>query len=647
MGDELIAENAGHPIVVPASVIAAARPASRPPRTPPATATPSACALPLGLPAAFTDPVPRPLEDLVAATPAPTDRSSSDEVADARHRPSARARRAERRSRPTAASCAASSARRRAREWCDATCCASSAGARWPPCGARSSRSSPRRWPGSSRRGTASRRSAAASTPSSRRSACCRAPIVGVDARGRRPRRPGWTTTGRPTSTSCARRASACGSAPAAIGSTTAGSGCASPTSAAAGAGLGGAGASEGRSTTPCATVLAERGASFWTELRGRRAGVAPTTSCSPRCGTSCGPARSPTTRWPRCGRPGLGGAGGRAGAGSPARGGRGPGGSRHRPARRAGRWSLVAPLLEPGPDAHRGRPRRRLQLLERHGVVTREAVLAEGVVGGYASVYGVLKVLEERGQVRRGYFVERASAPPSSPCPAPSTGCGSVRAGRRRPPGRRVPRRSCSPPPIPAQPYGATLAWPESAGRPARTARRWSCCATAARSAWYDRRSHHLVTFPATLDDRSWAEALADLVQGGRCARSRCARSTASRWPASHRSSPRSPPPPRPPATPTATAASRSSPAEAVAQLAVGRCAGRREAGPGQVADLAGDLVGVEVVALLDEAAAGALGQADEGVGEREAVLVVDVGGDQRGDRGGDPGRSPGARPG
>ena len=32
--------------------------------------------------------------------------------------------------------------------------------------------------------------------------------------------------------------------------------------------------------------------------------------------------------------------------------------------------------------------------------------MLAEGVDGGFAAVYGVLKVLEERGQVRRGYFV-------------------------------------------------------------------------------------------------------------------------------------------------------------------------------------------------------------------------------------------------
>ncbi|MEO5901277.1 MAG: DEAD/DEAH box helicase, partial [Ilumatobacteraceae bacterium] len=71
-----------------------------------------------------------------------------------------------------------------------------------------------------------------------------------------------------------------------------------------------------------------------------------------------------------------------------------------------AGRWSLVAPLRHPPPTATQSAHSMALQLLERYGVVTREAVLAEGVLGGYSSVYGVLKVLEERGQVRRGYFV-------------------------------------------------------------------------------------------------------------------------------------------------------------------------------------------------------------------------------------------------
>ena len=45
-------------------------------------------------------------------------------------------------------------------------------------------------------------------------------------------------------------------------------------------------------------------------------------------------------------------------------------------------------------------------QLLARHGVLTREAVLAESVPGGFGVVYPVLKGLEEHGRIRRGYFV-------------------------------------------------------------------------------------------------------------------------------------------------------------------------------------------------------------------------------------------------
>jgi ATP-dependent helicase Lhr and Lhr-like helicase len=46
------------------------------------------------------------------------------------------------------------------------------------------------------------------------------------------------------------------------------------------------------------------------------------------------------------------------------------------------------------------------VMLLERHGVLTREAIKGEGIVGGFAGLYPVLKALEEAGRVRRGYFV-------------------------------------------------------------------------------------------------------------------------------------------------------------------------------------------------------------------------------------------------
>jgi ATP-dependent Lhr-like helicase len=45
--------------------------------------------------------------------------------------------------------------------------------------------------------------------------------------------------------------------------------------------------------------------------------------------------------------------------------------------------------------------------LLERHGVVTRGTVLAEGFPGGFSGIYPVFSHLEETGRVRRGYFVE------------------------------------------------------------------------------------------------------------------------------------------------------------------------------------------------------------------------------------------------
>ena len=129
--------------------------------------------------------------------------------------------------------------------------------------------------------------------------------------------------------------------------------------------------------------------------------------------------------------------------------------------------------------------------------MVTREAVLAEGVKGGYAATYGVLKVLEERGQVRRGYFVAGLGA-------AQFALPGAVDRLRSA---REVADPSCTPswsPPRwcssatdPAQPYGAALDWPESPGRASRTAGAVVVLRSGVPLAWFDRRSSHLVTFP------------------------------------------------------------------------------------------------------------------------------------------------------
>ena len=71
------------------------------------------------------------------------------------------------------------------------------------------------------------------------------------------------------------------------------------------------------------------------------------------------------------------------------------------------GRWSLTAPLFA-GAPAHGPRMRALAELLlERYGIVTRETVLAEGIPGGFAALYGELVNLETLGTARRGYFVE------------------------------------------------------------------------------------------------------------------------------------------------------------------------------------------------------------------------------------------------
>ncbi|NNH52966.1 DEAD/DEAH box helicase, partial [Promicromonospora citrea] len=68
------------------------------------------------------------------------------------------------------------------------------------------------------------------------------------------------------------------------------------------------------------------------------------------------------------------------------------------------GRWAaLPARETDPTVRAHALTQ----VLLERHGVLTRSGAAAEGVGAGYRDVYRVLSGLEERGAVRRGYFVE------------------------------------------------------------------------------------------------------------------------------------------------------------------------------------------------------------------------------------------------
>ena len=130
------------------------------------------------------------------------------------------------------------------------------------------------------------------------------------------------------------------------------------------------------------------------------------------------------------------------------------------------GRWSLTAPLFAAGAGDPAGRRRAQAELLlERHGIVTREHVLAEGISGGFSSLYDSFAALETLGVCQRGYFVE---------------GLGGAQfalpgAAERL----RAQRDDDEAPPIvlaatdPAQPYGGVLRWPkrDDARSPSRQA--------------------------------------------------------------------------------------------------------------------------------------------------------------------------------
>jgi ATP-dependent Lhr-like helicase len=278
------------------------------------------------------------------------------------------------------------------------------------------------------------------------------------------------------------------------------------------------------------------------------------------------------------------------SGTGAPRRKGRAPGprgSSRPRPRlghlsvlgppRGQGRWSLVGRELDLGPGPADGDdiprpvadPRASTEagvavaglLLERHGILTREAVRGEGVPGGFAGIYPVLRTMEEAGRIRRGYFVagmggaqfalpgavDRLRSVRDAPAPTPAPEPGdpghdgpgselSVAAGwapdgfgdeRWHPddPGR--PRRPPAGPPVlvlaatdPANAYGLSLPWPRKG--PSRVPGAYVVFVEGRITAYLERGGRGLVALREF--DGQWEEhlvaALSSLVASGRWSR-------------------------------------------------------------------------------------------------------------------------------
>lgn len=122
---------------------------------------------------------------------------------------------------------------------------------------------------------------------------------------------------------------------------------------------------------------------------------------------------------------------------------------------RSSGRWSLLSEELGSAPAPTLATSTLVGVLLERHGVLTRSAVLSEGVRGGFASLYPVLSAMEHSGRVTRGYFVE---------------GLGGSQFALPEAIERLRALRDATSPPLslaisvtdPANPYGTVLGWPD-----------------------------------------------------------------------------------------------------------------------------------------------------------------------------------------
>ena len=176
------------------------------------------------------------------------------------------------------------------------------------------------------------------------------------------------------------------------------------------------------------------------------------------------------------------------------------------------GRWSLVESLVPAAPaPAERARALAET-LLDRHGVLTRAAVLAEGIPGGFSAVYGELRMMEEAGRCQRGYFVEGLGGAQF----AAPTAVERLRDVRDADPDAPAIVLSAI---DPANPYGAALPWPAAARRPARVAGAWVVLAGGRPALYVERGGRGLVTLDAELLAPAVA-ALADLVDTGRARR-------------------------------------------------------------------------------------------------------------------------------
>ena len=183
------------------------------------------------------------------------------------------------------------------------------------------------------------------------------------------------------------------------------------------------------------------------------------------------------------------------------------------------GRWSLLSTPGGGAPSETERRAAITMALLERWGVLTREAVHAEDLPGGFSTVYPVAKAMEEAGRVRRGYFVAGLGAAQFA-LPGADDRLRALRDASEDDESRTFVLAATDP----ANPYGAAVAWPEGEGpRPQRAAGAQVILHDGRLVAWLSRADRNILTFlPESEPEQSEtlaaiAGALGSLVASGR----------------------------------------------------------------------------------------------------------------------------------
>ncbi|MDH3308553.1 MAG: DEAD/DEAH box helicase, partial [Acidimicrobiia bacterium] len=168
------------------------------------------------------------------------------------------------------------------------------------------------------------------------------------------------------------------------------------------------------------------------------------------------------------------------------------------------GRWSLVSDLVGTPPSPTERATAWADQMLDRYGVVTRGAVLAEGIPGGFSGIYPVFRHLEEIGRIRRGYFVEGLGG---SQFALP----GAVDRLRSEPAADALVLAATDP----ANPYGGTLSWPDHvSGQPSRSAGAYVVLTEGHLVVYVERGGRRILTF--TDDEAALNGAANALVEVG-----------------------------------------------------------------------------------------------------------------------------------